>query len=159
MIYSFGYRIFEDQKQALAANFTTIRKFRAAEIPQTRDLLMMHYSKFWKGSEGNLTRKTAVLPAQSPDGPPLPFPARSAKETFISKEQKREITELLTESVTKLTRSGIFDHLQGGFFLGQKIAALTHPFLKDCQQSAQMLKVLAHLAELTRDSLFLEGPG
>ena len=153
---------FEDQKKELAAQTLQLSENLAQlEIPQedprfTDDALLEAcldaIRRQFDSQNGGFGRAPKFLMAHR-----YLFLLEARKRLFISKEQKREITELLTESVTKLTRSGIFDHLQGGFFSWTKDEALTQPFFeKTATQSAQMLKVLAHLAELTRDSLFLE---
>ena len=156
---------FEDQKKELAAQTLQLAENLAQlEIPQedprfTDDALLETcleaIRRQFDSQNGGFGRAPKFLMAHR-----YLFLLEARKRLFISKEQKREITELLTESVTKLTRSGIFDHLQGGFFSWTKDEALTQPFFeKTATQSAQMLKVLAHLAELTRDPLFLEATG
>ena len=153
---------FEDQKKDLAAQTLQLSENLAQlEIPQedprfTDDALLEAcldaIRRQFDSQNGGFGRAPKFLMAHR-----YLFLLEARKRLFISKEKKRELTELLTESVTKLTRSGIFDHLQGGFFSWAKDEALTQPFFeKTATQSAQMLKVLAHLAELTRDSLFLE---
>ncbi len=153
---------FEDQKKELAAQTLQLSENLAQlEIPQedprfTDDALLEScldaIRRQFDSQNGGFGRAPKFLMAHR-----YLFLLEARKRLSISKEQRRQITELLTESVTKLTRSGIFDHLQGGFFSWTKDEALTQPFFeKAATQSAQMLKVLAHLAKLTRDSLFLE---
>ncbi len=153
---------FEDQKKELAAQTLQLSENLAQlEIPQedprfTDDALLEaclnSIRRQFDSQNGGFGRAPKFLMAHR-----YLFLLEARMRLFISKEQKREITELLTESVTKLTRSGIFDHLQGGFFSWTKDEALNQPFFeKTATQSAQMLQVLAHLVNLTRDSLFLE---
>ncbi len=153
---------FEDQKKELASQTLQLSENLAQlKIPQedprfTDDALLEAcldaIRRQFDSQNGGFGRAPKFLMAHR-----YLFLLEARKRLFISKELKREITELLTESVTKLTRSGIFDHLQGGFFSWTKDEALTQPFFeKTATQSAQMLKVLADLAKLTRDPLFLE---